>query len=153
MNLDSINKWLTLLANIGVLVGIAVVAFELRQTQTAMQAESSTMRTQMAIQHQNISRTHNMAGLREKVQRGEQLTPEELLGVDEWFDFMLRYFENLHFQYQLGVLDEEIWQANRSAIDTMCSDPLFPLVRDWPNHPSIQRYRQSFVQMVIAPCQ
>lgn len=133
-------------------MGIAVVAIELRQTQTAMQAESSTMRTQMAIQQQNISRMHNMVGLHEKAVRAERLSSEELSDADEFFDFMLRYFENLHFQYQLGVLDEEIWQANRSAIDNMCSDPLFQLVKDWPNNPSTQRYRQSFVQLVMTPC-
>ena len=54
MNLDSLNSWLTLIANVGVLVGILVVAIELSQTQIAMQAESSATRTQMDIENRKL---------------------------------------------------------------------------------------------------
>ena len=152
MKLSSLNEWLTLLASIGVLVGIIVVAVELRQTQTAMQADASTVRAQMAIQHQNISRANNLSELRAKVARGDELSNEEIIRADEWYDFMLRYFENLHYQSELGVLDSEIWQANLTAIEAMCNDQLFQRIRGWPSE-STTRFRKSFVDLVMSPCE
>ena len=38
--MDRINKWLSLMANLGVLVGVFVVAYELRQNTLAMEANS-----------------------------------------------------------------------------------------------------------------
>ena len=40
MNLNKLNNWLTLIANIGVLIGIIVVVVELRQNTTAIEYDS-----------------------------------------------------------------------------------------------------------------
>lgn len=40
MNLDSLNKWLTLAANIGVIAGIIFLGLELNQNTTAVQSAS-----------------------------------------------------------------------------------------------------------------
>ncbi len=39
MNLDKINDWLTLAANIGVLAGILLVAYEIRQNQELLELD------------------------------------------------------------------------------------------------------------------
>ena len=44
MNAESLNKWLTLGANIGVLIGLIIVVMELQQTQVMMSAEASMQR-------------------------------------------------------------------------------------------------------------
>lgn len=38
MNMERFNQFLMLLANVGVLIGIFALVFELQQTRTAMQA-------------------------------------------------------------------------------------------------------------------
>ena len=49
MNLDSLNKWLTLLANFGVLIGLTVVIFEIRQNTTAIENDSYWNRVSVAV--------------------------------------------------------------------------------------------------------
>lgn len=39
MNMDSVNKWLIFVANLGVIAGIVFLAFELRQTQDIAKAQ------------------------------------------------------------------------------------------------------------------
>ena len=41
MNLDQLNKWLTLLANLGVLAGIVLVAFQLKENTDATRVQSA----------------------------------------------------------------------------------------------------------------
>jgi hypothetical protein len=43
MHLDSLNKWLTLLANFGVVAGIFFLAIEIRQNQTLLDQNHQTM--------------------------------------------------------------------------------------------------------------
>ena len=44
MNIDSINKWLTLVANFGVIVGIIFLAVEVNQNNQLMEAEARSIR-------------------------------------------------------------------------------------------------------------
>ena len=112
MNTDKLNNWLALIANLGVLIGIIVVVVELRQTQTAMQADASTVRTEMAIENNRLAIENGFGAISGKLAAGETLTEDESKTIRLRWGRQLRYFENLHYQWQLGVLDEEIWQAN-----------------------------------------
>ena len=49
MNADLVNRWLTLGANIGVLIGIFLLVYELNQNSTLMQAQISSERSNHAI--------------------------------------------------------------------------------------------------------
>ena len=55
MNLDSLNKWLVLGANIGVLCGILFLAYEIRQNTSQMRTESSYAITEI-VNVQNANR-------------------------------------------------------------------------------------------------
>ena len=56
---------------------------------------------------------------------GEELTQGEvgLLGFasNPWF----QYWENVHFQYELGLLPESAWQASRRAIASRLRRPIY----------------------------
>jgi hypothetical protein len=58
MNTDNLNKWLTLAANVGVLIGIFVLVFELRQNQAMLEQEQRmnllTARVADIQQHQDF---------------------------------------------------------------------------------------------------
>ena len=45
MDMDKINRWLTLIANVGVLMGILLVAYEIRQTNVALDRDYDALRT------------------------------------------------------------------------------------------------------------
>ena len=154
MNLDTFNKWLTLVANLGVLIGIFVVAIELQQTQTAMQAQASTERAQMAREDIAFFYNSNIGALEEKIRTGQELTLDEDHNIRVRVGTLARNFENLHFLWQLGVLDEEYWQSNLYVISRLCSSPSFMyMFPDFPNGFGGNVHRASFVELVQSFCE
>ena len=121
MYMDSVNKWLTLAANLGVIAGIIIVAIELQQAQTEMRAESSALRAQMSIDNTMLSYQFDIPGLANKIRIGEELTYDEKQQTFTFFISLLRFFETLHYQYQVGALDEEIWQSNLTSLSGLCA--------------------------------
>ena len=140
-----------LIANAGVLIGIIAIIFELQQTQTAMQAEASSMRTLMAIDNQDLNLDLDWVGLQDKVGAGQTLTEEEERNLRRVMFRALRTFENLHYHWELGILDEEIWQSNLQGISNFHDIPGFVyLYSDWPDARSAGIFRESFVDLVVS---
>ena len=142
-----------LTANLGVLIGIVVVIVELRQTQTAMDADTSTMRAQIAIDLENNTLDARIHEVIEKLTNEQELTLEESARARMWVRTRLRHFENLHYQYQIGVLNDEMWQAALRGLGSMCFIPIFQHV--YPNLDSANDFpgfRESFASVVMEPC-
>ena len=152
MNFDNLNKWLTLLANIGVLIGIIVVAVQLQQTQTEMRAEASTVRTQLLRETNNDAFAGNLDGLSRKVQNGEELSEMEKYQGTTFLNNVLRYLENLHYQNQIGVLDNEIWQGQLFTIKRMCNGDNILYSYLYPDGVTGVSYRASFRELINPPC-
>ena len=151
MNIDSLNKWLTLLANVGVLIGIFVVATELQQNQSALLAESSSTRTQMLAEIDSIRIDAGLNQIRTKIEEGKELSEQDLAGIDAWVTRMLRHLENMHYQHEIGVLDDEIWEVTISGMKFIVNDPFFQLVYpNWPNEFIAQVLRKSFVEQLTS---
>jgi len=152
MNLEKLNHWLALAANLGVIIGIIVVVIELNQTQVSLQTEASTTRTLMAVEHRKIYRDNGVEEIIFKLNNDLVLTSDEELKGLEWIEYILRYFENLHYQNQQGVLDQEIWEANLTGIQAVCTGSIFKYFFDWPNDYGSGTYRKSFVELIMEPC-
>ena len=151
MKLDKLNSWLTLVSNLGVLLGIFVLVYELRQTQTDMKADSMVARTQMTMQVGEVYFRNRIYEVLEKYSSDQALSSEELYRMQEWLSVSLRTWESSHYQYQLGVLDEEIWQSHLSSIITVCSSPIFAALGG-KDGMSLNIYRASFVDLLLDPC-
>ncbi len=151
MNSDKLNKWLTLGANFGVLVGLIVVVFELQQTQVIMSAESSMQRAQMSRENASLAARNNISEIGIKLAAGQEITPEELRNATEFADRLLRHYEVMHYQNQIGVLDEEIWNNNADGVRSFVSGPILNhIYPDWPNSGIALRLRKSFVDFTLA---
>ena len=149
MNHEKIGYWVSLTANLGVLIGIVAVVAELQQTQVALTAESSNTRSQTASEIGLFSAEIGIGNIQAKLSSGESLSELEDLHMRQWMGIQMRYFENMHFQSQLGVLDEEIWQANLSGIRRLSQMPGFDYANpDWPNSFGASIYRSSFVDLI-----
>ena len=154
MNIDRINQVLILGANIGVLIGIFALVLELQQTQTAMQAEAGATRTQMSMEQQALTFRNGLYEIRSRFDRGEELTQQDLFSVREYNQYMLRFWENSHYQHELGILDEEIWQSNMRGLQMLCAAGLFrqnyyPI---WKEVDS-RLFRESYVSLVVSICE
>jgi hypothetical protein len=60
-----------------------------------------------------------------KYRSGEPLTNDEEYLMEQWFDPFLNYWENNHFQFQMGLLSEEQWISSRNTIKKFARNPIF----------------------------
>ena len=108
MNLDKINRWLTLLANLGVLAGILFLAIELEQNTKATQAQTRDSITEKLNSWQlTISANEFTALAFYKGLRNEELTPAETAAFNMLMTSNLRMWENEWYQYELGLFTAE----------------------------------------------
>ncbi len=126
MNAEKLNSWLGVLANIGVLVGIVFLAFEIRQsTEVAISSaelDVSNMQTEL---HFRLAENPDLARL---FAVGRQ-NPEQLTDVEiEQFKFlvagMFLFMEGAYKQYRRGFLPEDGWAPYEGLIQFYMDQPL-----------------------------
>lgn len=118
---DIVNRWLTLAANLGVLVGLLLLVAELNQNSELLRAQIHQARsdtyeafvvdgadTQYFLPAWEKFRS---AGGPENVAALDTLTPIELARVSRYLQGRLGGYDNLFFQYKNGYLDEEFYQT------------------------------------------
>lgn len=72
MNAEKINAWLSLTANIGVVIGLGVVIFEINQNTEMMQSQINQSRTDTVISEQQaLFNSDFMPALVVKINNGE----------------------------------------------------------------------------------
>ena len=111
MNVDALNRWLTLAANVGVVIGLVVVVAELRHTAAA--AEVAAYQTRVAeIQnmHLELALSSELAAILQKYNSEgiNAVTPAERLRVRAWCQVILRQMQGQYYQYQKGFLEREV---------------------------------------------
>ena len=120
MDSDRLNKWLTLGANVGVLVGIALILFELRQNAELMRAQMTQARGDNVVQtYRELMSSDGWLEIRAKQRASvsvedwiESLTPTEYERV--WYRQLIEFHDlrTQYFQYKVGLLDEGIWKTS-----------------------------------------
>jgi hypothetical protein len=120
MDSDRLNRWMTLLANLGVLVGIFLVLIELRQNTES--AELQAAQSYVNLSHEldfRIVDDPSLIGL--FVTPPEERTPEESRRLDRWFFGSLRTWENGYYLYKRGVLEEDLWSGQEAFMADLLS--------------------------------
>lgn len=123
MKFEKLNAWLTLGANIGVLVGIVFLAVEVRQnSQTTIAATRSEISSTILdlLDHQRHPLV--ISALR-KSQSGEGLTYEEIYLLDNQAHMGWRHAENVYYQYRNGLFDEDEFLADQAAVRASLNEP------------------------------
>jgi hypothetical protein len=116
MDSNKINRWLTLGANLGVLVGIILILIELNQNATMMRGQTrNDVSVELINLMSQVVTNPQLASLIHKVNSGEVLTPEESVQFLHREIAMFRYFENVHYQYRQGLYDEAEYSTQREA--------------------------------------
>ena len=112
MKLANFNEWFSLVANLGVLIGVFLLAYELQQSRLA--AEAQTRSDIAALTSEALQRYAENPQIVEafvKISDGVELTREE--------DFMMTYlrvseirrWENAYYQYERGLFSESEFVA------------------------------------------
>jgi len=80
-----LGKTITLIANIGVIGGILLLAYELRQNNELMAAEARQIRTSMVIDAWRFGAEHgDLAEIRGRARNGEEISDVEWRRVDNY---------------------------------------------------------------------
>jgi len=114
--MDRLNRWLTLVANLGVLVGIFLVFVELGQNREAIQAQT---RHELAVQLvdllSQVAGDPELAAALNAAGAGAEMDPVETTQFQHRVLSMFRYFENVHYQYRQGLYDPDEFGAQLEA--------------------------------------
>ena len=124
MNWDQLGAIGELVSGIAVLATLLYLAVQIRQAKHLMLSNAHQTRTD-----RNILLTRFMANDEQSLKRSiGQLELDELSELEKQravyaFSMTMRHFEDMHYQRQLGVVDEETWDANlRGAKQLVSTD-------------------------------
>jgi hypothetical protein len=134
LNMDSINRWLTLAANVGVLAGIVFLAYELQQNTVATRVEAaSNFNSSFSEIELFIAGNPEFAKLLTKGREGTEINGSDQLRLWVFYNQVLRQWQFTHYQYVSEVFDEGSWQAQRAfMLEVMSGDA--GLLDHWQQH-------------------
>lgn len=116
MKNENLHRWLTLAANLGVLVGIVLVALELRQNLTAVQAQTRHEVSAGFVDFmRSLSENAELASIRRRGDLGEDLSVEERYRYEAFTRGLFRYWENVHYQVRTDLYDPTEFARQRAA--------------------------------------
>lgn len=114
---EKVNTWLSLGANIGVVIGLILLIFEISQNTDMMRAQINQSRTDTALfQQYSMSDTDYIAPIIAKTMGGEQLSDEEMIRYDARMRAFNRDQDNNLWQYNQGYLGENIPASIKGAV-------------------------------------
>ena len=103
-----LGQLLSILANVGVIVGIAFLAFELRQNNALLGAQARTARASIPIDASNITvGTPELWRALMKDRSGHDLTAGEEFLLQEWHWGTLIRWQYVFGEYEAGLLERE----------------------------------------------
>ena len=112
MNLDNLNKWLTLLANLGVLAGIIFLAMELQQNSKMMEAQTRDSITEKQMEMYGwVATNRDLATVWSAGLRGVLEDPIDQAMFTSYLQGIMREWENSHRQFQLGLFSQDEFEA------------------------------------------
>jgi hypothetical protein len=125
VNLDKANKWLSVIANLGVVVGIVFLAYELRQNTLSTDLEvASNFQSSFTEIEMLIAGDSEFSEILVKGRSGLELTDQERLRLAVFYTNVLRHWQNVHYQYFTNALDEHMWLGQREYFTLVLSEDL-----------------------------
>jgi hypothetical protein len=110
-----VGQTIQILANIGVLAGIAFLAFELQQNTRAVQlASAQSYLTGGSELDLRIATDADLAAL--LLRSNSSLSPVEELQLERFRYAVFRQWETAQYLYSIDAMDESLWLAYRQEI-------------------------------------
>jgi len=124
MNDDKVSGWLQVLGFAGLIASLVFVGLELRQSREIAIADVYQQRAAMLIDVHAITLSSELLyDMYNRMQAGEPLNAGDQILLSTALTPIFTYWENNHFQYEMGLLSEEQWQSSRNALQAMVARP------------------------------
>jgi hypothetical protein len=96
MKLDDANRWMSLIASVGVILGLILLAIELQQNQEMMRAQTRNEIALGVIDLMMVPASNpQLASVMRRGGAGEELSPDEYFQFRRMAIATLRYYENV----------------------------------------------------------
>jgi len=116
MEPDKVNRWLTLGANIGVLIGIILLVVELDQNREMIRAQTrNDISQQLSNRLLLVASNSKLNSVTRRARLGMELSEDEERQVYLYQIANLRDWENMHYQYRQGMFDEIEFEAEKTS--------------------------------------
>ena len=128
MNWDAIGAVAELLGAIGVIASLVYLAGQIRHSREQMSQNTRAVRAGTYQQFQDqlrgtMMQALSVPSLEGVVFRGmsdpETLSEEEAGRFSWWLIGVFMIYENAHYQYRMGLLDEDRWQIHRRDLQIL----------------------------------
>ncbi len=128
MNWDAIGAVAELLGAIGVIASLVYLAGQIRDSREQMSQNTRAVRAGAYQQFQGqlhaiMGQVLSVPSLEGVVFRGmadpETLSEEEAARFAWWLIGVFMVYENAHYQYRMGLLDEDRWRIHRSNLQAL----------------------------------
>jgi hypothetical protein len=126
MDIEKTNHWLTLVTNVGVLIGIGLLVYELNQNTNLMRAEMHAMRAEAKATRQmeqansgevtRIMFEARSAGFPGNSEALDALTPLDRFRYSAFISGLNETVQNWHYQCQEDLLDDELCQSGYESM-------------------------------------
>lgn len=126
MQSSKLNDWIQIAALIGVILSLVFVGFEIRLSRQVAIADVFQQKTALAVQvqHGGMSAERYTVAI-EKMLAEQPLTPHEKSMLQFYQNPWFQYWENVHFQHEIGLLSEAAWQGSRNSIRSRLRNPIY----------------------------
>lgn len=116
MSKDRLMQWIALAANGGTIVGLLLVIVQLQQNRTLMRAQVRHELASTIVELLNTSAGNSqLTSVLRRAGKGEPLTEDEQFQFRLRSNALLRYWENVNYQYRLGLYDEVEYSRQKDA--------------------------------------
>lgn len=107
-----LNSWITLLANVGILVGLVLVAIELNQNTRQLELTLEWQVNQRIVDNNRDLMAASTAELYEKsIIKPEDLSFAEFQAAAGLVLNFLNVWEDRYFMYEHGLIDDQEWKS------------------------------------------
>ena len=115
-NSERFTRWLTLGANVGALIGLVLIVLQLRQNRILMQSQiRHDLATGIVELLNSPANNDQLASVIRRANLGEALTPDEEFQFELRSNALLRYWEDVHYQYRQGLYDQIEYLKQKAA--------------------------------------
>ncbi len=143
MNWDAIGAIAELLGAVGVIASLIYLATQIRQSREQMGQNTRALQAGAYQQfeesmYRRVMDDLTIPGLERIIRLGmadiEQLSEEDMFRWSRWIFTRLRAFDNSHYQFRMGMHDEDRWQISRRDLEMFFQMP--GVVQWWKATPS-----------------
>lgn len=124
MKFDRVNQYVQTGANIGVILSILFLAWQVSRTELLMKAQTrSTMAAQSAGLLFGEASNAELASVVRRSYAGEELSADDRFRLERLLQAYFRHWEDAHYQYRLGLYDDQEYSGQREAWRLRLSRP------------------------------